>query len=255
VYGGAPGLHHGAPVRFLVVGGADHPDLAVDGELRAGEGQRAAPLAGAGLGGEPLGAFGRVVERLRDRGVRLVRTGRGDPFVLVVDACGGVDGLLQPARAVQRGGPPEPVHVEDLVRNVDIGVRGHFLPDELHREQRREVFRAHRLQRPRVQRRGRRSGQVLDHVVPLPRDLGLIQGDLGTFGHDGPPSLAWTIFSEPYAWHGTPKQPTGHVAMARRVLCWSGGNPLAQPTSVLTAEVSSDIAFLASAKNMLVLGS
>ena len=127
----------------------------------------------------------RVVVRLRDRGVRLVRPGRGDPLVLVVDPRRGVQRLLQPARPVQRGGPPQPVDVEHVGGDVDEGVGGHFLADELHREQRRQVLRAHRLERPRVQRRGRRSGQVGYHVVPLARDLGLIQGDLGALGHDG----------------------------------------------------------------------
>ena len=209
VHGGAPGLHHRAPVRLLVVGGADHPDLAVDAVLGAGEGQRAAPLAGAGLGGEPLGALGRVVVRLRDRGVRLVRPGRGHALVLVVDPRGGVQRLFQPVRAVQRGGPPQPVDVEHVGRDVDVGVGGHFLADELHREQRREVLRAHRLERPRVQRRGRRRGQVGDHVVPLAGDLGLIQSDLGALRHDRPPTRVWNIFSEPYALVGgtTPRNP------------------------------------------------
>ena len=179
VHGGAPGLHHRAPVRLLVVGGADHPDLAVDAVLRAGEGQRAAPLPGAGLGGEPLGALGRVVVRLRDGGVRLVRPGRRHALVLVVDPRRGVQRLLQPVRPVQRGGPPQPVDVQHLVRDGDVGVGRHFLADQLHREQRREILRAHRLARPRVQRRGRRRGQVGDHVVPPARDLGLIQSDLG----------------------------------------------------------------------------
>ncbi len=197
VHGGAPGLHHRAPVRLLVVGGADHPDLAVDAVLGAGEGQRAAPLAGAGLGGEPLGALGRVVVRLRDRGVRLVRPGRGHALVLVVNPRRGVQRLFQPVRPVQRGGPPQPVDVEHVGRDVDVGVGGHFLPDELHREQRREVLRAHRLERPRVQRRGRRRGQVGDHVVPLAGDLGLIQGDLGALGHEALRSARKRSFPNP----------------------------------------------------------
>ena len=199
VHGGAPGLHHRAPVRLLVVGGPDHPDLAVDAVLRAGERQRAAPLAGAGLGGEPLGALGRVVVRLRDGGVRLVRPGRGHALVLVVDARGRVQRLLQPARAVQRGGPPQPVDVEHLGGDVDVGVGGHLLADQLHREQRRQVFRPHRLHRPRVQRRWRRRGQVGHDVVPLAGDLGLIQCDLGALGHNSLRSPAATSFPEPYA--------------------------------------------------------
>ena len=44
--------------------------------MRAGEGERRAPLAGAGLGGDALHAFLLVVVGLRDGGVRLVRAGR-----------------------------------------------------------------------------------------------------------------------------------------------------------------------------------
>src|ERR1700722_9641961 len=51
VHGRAVGLHKRAPVRLLVVGRPDHPDLAVEGVLRRRERERAAPLPGAGLGG------------------------------------------------------------------------------------------------------------------------------------------------------------------------------------------------------------
>ena len=51
-----------------------------------GERERRAPLAGAGLGGEPGDALRLVVERLRHRGVRLVRAGRRHRLVLEVDA-------------------------------------------------------------------------------------------------------------------------------------------------------------------------
>ena len=56
----------------------DHVHLALEVELRAGEGERRAPLAGAGLGGEPRDALRLVVEGLRHRGVGLVRAGRAD---------------------------------------------------------------------------------------------------------------------------------------------------------------------------------
>ena len=55
---------------------------------------------------------------------------------------------------------------------------GHLLQDQVHREQRREVVRADRLQRARVQRRRRRRGQVGDDVVPLRRHLRLVEQDL-----------------------------------------------------------------------------
>ena len=46
---GAVGLHQRAPVGLLVVRDADHEHLHVESEERAGECERAAPLAGAGL--------------------------------------------------------------------------------------------------------------------------------------------------------------------------------------------------------------
>src|ERR1044071_4586639 len=134
---------------------------------------------------------------------------------------------------VQRGGPPQPVDVEHLVRDGDVGIGGHFLADQLHREQRCQVLGPDRLARARVQRWGRRRGQVRDHVVPLAGDLGLIQCDLGALGHDGLRSPM-------------------RNNLPRTVQCWSGGP---YPTRVLTAAVSWAIAFFASAKNMLVLGS
>ena len=183
VHGRAPGLHHRAAVRLLVVGRADHPDLAVDPVLRAGERQRAAPLPRARLGGEPLGALDRVVVRLRHGGVRLVRPGRGDALVLVVDPGGRVEQLLQAAGPEQRRRPPQLVDVEDRAGDVHVRVAGDLLADQLHREQRREVVRPDRLARARVQRRRRWRRQVGDDVVPLGRDLRLIKDELGPLAH------------------------------------------------------------------------
>ena len=55
-HGGAPALHHRAPVGLLVVARADHVDDALEAEQAARERQGGAPLAGAGLGREPLHA-------------------------------------------------------------------------------------------------------------------------------------------------------------------------------------------------------
>ena len=65
--GGAVGLHDGAAVRLLLVADLHHVD--VDGDLEdvAGDGQRGAPLARAGLGGDALDAFLLVVVGLRQR--------------------------------------------------------------------------------------------------------------------------------------------------------------------------------------------
>src|SRR5437764_6398545 len=79
----APGLDQRAPVRLLLVRDPDHVDLALEPEQLAGERERAAPLAGAGLGREPRPALLRVVVGLGDRGVRLVAARRADALVLV----------------------------------------------------------------------------------------------------------------------------------------------------------------------------
>ena len=73
---GAPGLHHQLAEGLLVEADAHHEDLALQADQRAGEGQGAAPLAGAGLGGQPLDAELLVVPGLRDGGVGLVAAGR-----------------------------------------------------------------------------------------------------------------------------------------------------------------------------------
>ena len=99
---GAPGLHQDAAVGLLVVADAHHVDRRTHVEDRAGHGQRAAPLARAGLGGDALDALHLVVVGLRDGGVGLVAAGRADALVLVVDVRRGVERLLQFAR---RGTP------------------------------------------------------------------------------------------------------------------------------------------------------
>jgi hypothetical protein len=72
-------------IGLLVVGHLDHVDAHVDAEHLPGQGQGAAPLAGAGLGGQALDARLGVVIGLGDGRVDLVRAGRRDAFVLVVD--------------------------------------------------------------------------------------------------------------------------------------------------------------------------
>ena len=80
----------------------DHPQA----EQRAGEGQRGAPLAGAGLGGELLRPLLLVVVRLRHGGVGLVRAGGRDALVLVIDTCRGAECLLETMRTEEGRRPP-----------------------------------------------------------------------------------------------------------------------------------------------------
>ena len=178
VHGAAEGLDHGAAVGLLVVRRAHLPDLALDVVLRARERQRGAPLARAGLGGELLDAHLGVVERLRHRGVRLVRPGRAHALVLVVDPGRRAESLLQPGRAEQRGRTPEPVDVEHPAGDLDVLVSRDLLQDQVHREQRRQVIGAHRLSGARVQHGRRWRRQVVEDVVPARRLVALGEMDL-----------------------------------------------------------------------------
>jgi hypothetical protein len=55
-------LHDDAAVRLLLVADFDHIDFQVNVEEVAGHGQRAAPLARAGLSGQRLGSSLLIVE-------------------------------------------------------------------------------------------------------------------------------------------------------------------------------------------------
>ena len=168
---GAPGLHHDAPIGLLMVGDLHHVDLELNIEQVAGHSQGAAPLAGAGLRGQPLDAGLLVVVGLSDGGVGLVRAGGGDAFVLVVDVGGGVQRLLQPVGPEQGRGPPELVDLPHLVRDVSEAFRAHLLLDEGHGEEGRQRLGADGLVGGGVEGRGQRTaggGQVRQDVVPLP---------------------------------------------------------------------------------------
>ena len=166
----AVALHQRAPVGLLLEADLDHVDVDLQPEQAAGERERRTPLAGAGLGRDPADAFLPVVVGLGDGGVRLVGAGGADAFVFVVDLRRRIEEALEPARAVQRRRPPQPVDVADLVRDRDRALSAHLLRDQRHREQGREIARADRLQRPRMQGRRQRLGQVRREIVPLGRD-------------------------------------------------------------------------------------
>ena len=178
VHAGSERLDHQAAVRLRVVGRSDLPHLALKVVQRAGEGQRRAPLAGAGLGGELGRALLLVVVRLRHGRVRLVGAGRRDALVLVVDARRGAERLLELVGAVQRRRPPLPVHVEHPARDIDVPLGRDLLHDQFHREQRREVVRSHGIHSPGMQRRRRRLREVGHDVVPGGGHLVLGQREL-----------------------------------------------------------------------------
>ncbi len=159
-------LDEPAPIRLLVVRGSHHPDVDLEPEDGRGERERRAPLAGARLGREALYALLLVVVRLRDGRVRLVRPGRRDALVLVVDARGRLERLLEPARAVERRRAPLPVDRAHLLRDRDEAIGRDLLADDRHREERREIVRPNRLPSARMQHGRRRFGQIGRDVVP-----------------------------------------------------------------------------------------
>ena len=188
MHGRAPGLHHRAPVGLLVVAGADHVDLALQPEQRAGEGQRGAPLAGAGLGDELADPGLRVLVGLRHGGVRLVRARGRDALVLVEDLRRRAELGLEAARAEQRRRAPQPVGVAHRVRDRDQRLGRDLLHDQPHREDRREVVGAGGLAGLRAQRRQRLAGQVREQVDPVRRDGVLAQDELRRLAHTREPT-------------------------------------------------------------------
>src|SRR5262249_38162765 len=87
--------------------------------------------------------------------------------------------LLEAPRAIQRGGPPEPQDVPDFVGDLDPALAAHFLLDQLHGKQRREVLGADGLPGARGQHRRRRGLEIGLDVVPLRWQVLLAQDDLG----------------------------------------------------------------------------
>jgi hypothetical protein len=81
----APGFHHGFAVGLLVEADADHEHLAGQPVLGAGKGEGAAPLAGAGFGGDVLDAENLVVIGLGDGRVGLVAARRAQAFIFKVN--------------------------------------------------------------------------------------------------------------------------------------------------------------------------
>ena len=132
-----------------------------------GEGERAAPLAGAGLGGEALDAELLVVPGLRDGGVGLVAARRARRSRSCSRSSPGSRG---PARGAWRGAAASAASGQRISStasgmSIQRSVR-HLLLDEVHREHGGERVRADRLS-VRSQRRRRRLGQVGGQVVPL----------------------------------------------------------------------------------------
>ena len=183
---GAERLHEPAPVRLLLVRDPDHEDVDLEPEDPSRERERRPPLAGAGLGRQARHALLLVVVRLGDRGIRLVRAGRRDALVLVVDACRRLERPLEPSSTVEGGRPPLPVHVAHLVGNHDALLGGDLLEDDRHGEERREIVGADRLTRTRMEHGGRRLGEIGGDVVPGLRNVFLLEDVLHLVAHRSP---------------------------------------------------------------------
>ena len=91
--------------------------------IRYGNGQGGAPLAGAGLGGDPLQALLFGVVGLGDGGVELVGTRGVVPLKLVVNLGRGLELLLQAVGPDQGGGAVHLIEIPDLLGDGDVGCR------------------------------------------------------------------------------------------------------------------------------------
>ena len=180
---GAPGVHHHAAIRLLIVADAHHVHRALEPKELAGERQRAAPLAGAGFRGQPLDAGALVVIRLRNRGVRLVAARRTGAFVLVIDMRRRIQQLLQAARAIERRGAPQAIDVHHFAWNIDQRLGRKFLLDQFHRKERQQVLRRQRRACPGMKRRVHRFRQRRQNVDPHGRNLAIRKQEFGVLGH------------------------------------------------------------------------
>ena len=160
----APGLDHRPAVGLLVVGDPDHEHLALEVEQLAGERQRRAPLAGAGLGRElrdaRLACCRRPARRrcsaCASRRARRPRT---------CNRC--ARGCRAPARAAAREAAASAA-TACRPRAPRRGSRSRARPRpparSAHREQRRQVLGSERLlgagvkRRQAARRAGRRAG-------------------------------------------------------------------------------------------------
>ena len=154
-----------------------HVDLALQSHEVAAHGQGAAPLSGAGLGGQSLGAGLLGVVGLRDSGVQLVAARGAGALVLVEDLGRRAQGLLQSEGPVQRARPPQPVDLLHFLRYLDVPLLAELLLVYRCREQRRR--QDGRLLGAGMQYGRQRLRQVRLDVIPGCRYLLFTQDELG----------------------------------------------------------------------------
>ena len=184
-YHGAEGAHDGGAVGLLL-----HSDLhliygaveAVDlGSIREG----CAPLSGTGLGGHVGGALLLGVVALGQGGVDLMRTQGVGGLVLEIDVCGGAECLFEGVGAHQGCGAVVLVLVEHVLGNVYPAVLGvELLHAAFAWEDVCQVIDAQGLLGSRVDGRHGLVGHVGLDVVPLCRNLTLLEDEFFLFSHN-----------------------------------------------------------------------
>ena len=87
-------------------------------------------------------AFLLVVPGLRDGGVELVRAGRANAFIFVINARRRIESLLKPAGANKRRRTPLRVNLPHLSGNLDLALGADFLKNQRHGKQRSQIVGA-----------------------------------------------------------------------------------------------------------------
>eukprot|EP00906_Rhabdomonas_costata_P035760 RCo050234 len=184
---GTEALHVGLAVGLLQVRSRHLVDLHGKPKHASRVGEGAPPLPGPSLCGQPLGPRQLVVVGLGNRGVALVAARGADSLVLEVDVRRGAQDALQVVSPVQRAGAVQAVRISNLLGNRDVAIRGiELLADQLGREQGCKVLGLQRLLRAGVQEGRTGRGQVRGQVVPLGRDVTLLQHELVLLVRDFP---------------------------------------------------------------------
>ena len=180
----AESLHDGTAVRLLVVTGLDHIHRALDAELLGRIGKGAAPLAGSGLRGDIGDTLLLGVIGLRQGGIQLVRTRRGDTLVLEIDVGRRAESRLELIGTHQRRAAVGRILLADRLRNGNPFVDGiELLLGTLLAEDRVEVFRLECLPGAGMEDGLGLVGHNRLDVEPCLRDLAVRENEFFLF-HD-----------------------------------------------------------------------
>ncbi|OLN24419.1 hypothetical protein DVDV_4257 [Desulfovibrio sp. DV] len=174
----AVGIDENAAIGLLVVAHLDHVDRAFHAHHGTGKGQGRAPLAGSGLGSQAFHALGLVVISLGDGGIGLVRPGRRDRLVFIINLAFDPKRLFQALGPHQRRRTIEAINVEHRLGDGQPAGGRHFLLDDGLGENDFELLGTDGLFGLGIERRGQGCGQVRQSVIPLRRHLALGQIDL-----------------------------------------------------------------------------